>query len=112
MRCITHINKICLHTNGALRQVKLVYWHYPQIVNTVHLRWSPCVFCKFSSVSCHQCGSKVIDKLFTQGEGLPSVDAPSVRSRSVRLGKNSLDPDSDIQLKATWLLMQPMYTDA
>ncbi|XP_003380457.1 hypothetical protein Tsp_06203 [Trichinella spiralis] len=73
---------------------------YLQIVNTVHLRWCPCVFYKFGSVSCHQCGSKVIDKL---GKGLPSVDAPSVRSRSVRFGKNSLDPDSDIQLKATWL---------
>ncbi|KRY24558.1 hypothetical protein T01_13231, partial [Trichinella spiralis] len=63
MQCIIHINKICFHTNRALRQLKLVYWHYPQIVNTVHLRWCPCVFYKFGSVSCHQCGSKVIDKL-------------------------------------------------
>ncbi|KRY02871.1 hypothetical protein T12_9740, partial [Trichinella patagoniensis] len=27
------------------------------------LRWCPCVFYKFGSVSCHQCGLKVIDKL-------------------------------------------------
>ncbi|KRX45246.1 hypothetical protein T06_6724 [Trichinella sp. T6] len=31
------------------------------------------------------------------GEGLPSVDS----AQYVHLGKNSLDPDSDIQLKAT-----------
>ncbi|KRY24883.1 hypothetical protein T01_12433, partial [Trichinella spiralis] len=62
MQCIFHFHKICLHTDGALRQLQSVYWHYPQIVNT-DLRWCPCVFYKFGSVSCHQCGSKVIDKL-------------------------------------------------
>ncbi|KRX55256.1 hypothetical protein T09_13418, partial [Trichinella sp. T9] len=88
MQCIIRIN-ICLHANDALRQLKLKLKALPsidtvigmvsliQIVNTVDLRWCLCVFYKFGSVSCHQCGSKA------------------------RLGKNSLEPDSDIQLKAT-----------
>ncbi|KRX20283.1 hypothetical protein T07_8373 [Trichinella nelsoni] len=29
MQCIIHMHKICLHTDGSLRQLKLVYWHYP-----------------------------------------------------------------------------------
>ncbi|KRY43613.1 hypothetical protein T03_1879 [Trichinella britovi] len=93
MQCIIHIHKICLYADGALRQLKLKLKALPsndtQIVNTVDLRWCLCVFYKFGSVSCHQCGSK--------GEGLPSVDS----AQYARLGKNSLEPDSDIQLKAT-----------
>ncbi|KRX32573.1 hypothetical protein T05_11130 [Trichinella murrelli] len=108
MQCIIHIHKICLYADGALRQLKLKLKALPsndtvigvvsliQIVNTVDLRWCPCVFYKFVSVSCHQCGSKVrqINELVhSLGEGLPSS--------AVLRSKNSLEPDSDIQLKAT-----------
>ncbi|KRZ93699.1 hypothetical protein T08_3849 [Trichinella sp. T8] len=65
MQCIIHINKICLHANDALRQLKLKLKALPSIHTVI---------------------------------GMVSL--------IVRLGKNSLDPDSDIQFetdKATWL---------
>ncbi|KRY44211.1 hypothetical protein T03_11383 [Trichinella britovi] len=41
---------------------------------------------------------QILDELVhSLGEGLPSVDS----AQYARLGKNSLEPDSDIQLKAT-----------
>ncbi|KRZ81688.1 hypothetical protein T08_12169 [Trichinella sp. T8] len=93
MQCIIHINKICLHANDALRQLKLKLKALPSIHTVIGMvsLISICAGVRVYSINlvvcCHQCGSKVIDKL-------------------VRLGKNSLDPESDIQLKtdkATWL---------
>ncbi|KRX80800.1 hypothetical protein T06_15227 [Trichinella sp. T6] len=74
MQCIIHINKICLHANDALRQLKLkaLPSNDTQIVNTVDLRWC-----------------------------IPQLLLNEQQMQEVHLGKNSLDPDSDIQLKAT-----------
>ncbi|KRX80791.1 hypothetical protein T06_9842 [Trichinella sp. T6] len=86
MQCIIHINKICLHANDALRQLKLKALPSNDtvigMVSLISICAGDCVYSINLVVCCHQCGSKVIDKL-------------------VHLGKNSLDPDSDIQLKAT-----------
>ncbi|KRY07961.1 hypothetical protein T12_12386 [Trichinella patagoniensis] len=54
MQCIIHIHKICLHADDALRQLKFKLKALPSndtviivvsliIVNTVDLRWCPCV---------------------------------------------------------------------
>ncbi|KRZ93772.1 hypothetical protein T08_11787 [Trichinella sp. T8] len=106
MQCIIHINKICLHANDALRQLKLKLKALPSIHTVIGMvsLISICAGVRVYSINlvvcCHQCGSKVrqINELVhSLGEGLPSVDS----AQYVRLGKNSLDPESDIQLKAT-----------
>ncbi|KRY60227.1 hypothetical protein T03_8871, partial [Trichinella britovi] len=127
MQCIIHIN-ICLHANDALRQLKLkalpsidtvIGMVSLIIVNTVDLRWCLCVFYKFGSVLPSvrfesdrqirmQCIIHINICLHANDalrqlklKALPSIDTViGMVSLIVHLGKNSLDPDSDIQLKA------------